>query len=238
MHQIYASDMHGLCTDMHGENPPRPARMPVTHNCPQTEPRPAQIPLPGDPVTPTTDTPPVAGSRYVRVWGFLCTWVHSRLHGYAARYERCEMAGHGPAPKPSEKRARRNVDPAPLRVIVAEPAKQPPLPQRGSWPADTRKWWQMWADSPLSQDFISTDWSELAIAALLHAAVVEGDLKYAAELRLRVAKFGVRPGASAGLLVSCAAPPGTGHPGAYSGARRGRPRFHSSMHRETEGDSR
>lgn len=127
------------------------------------------------------------------------------------------MAGRGPAPKPSEQRARRNADPGALRVIVAKPVKQPTLPpiwernaktgkrQRVAWPAETRKWWKMWDDSPLSQDFTSTDWAELLITARLHAAVVDGDLKHAAELRLRVAKFGATPEDRARLRITFAA---------------------------------
>lgn len=125
------------------------------------------------------------------------------------------MAGQGPAPKPSDRRARRNADPVGMRVIVAEPVGQPELPPRFvvedgvrdeiSWPQPTRDWWQMWADSPLSDEFTSTDWSELSITALLHAAVVEGDLKYAAELRLRVAKFGATPEDRARLRITFAA---------------------------------
>jgi hypothetical protein len=38
------------------------------------------------------------------------------------------MAGKGPAPKEPGRRARTNSDPVPLRVITAEPVKQPPLP--------------------------------------------------------------------------------------------------------------
>ena len=127
------------------------------------------------------------------------------------------MAGHGPPRKPDEKRARRNADPVAMRVIVAEPVKQPTLPQiwerntktgkrqRVAWPAETRKWWKMWGDSPLSRDFTSTDWAELLITARLHAAVVDGDLKHAAELRLRVAKFGATPEDRARLRITFAA---------------------------------
>ena len=115
------------------------------------------------------------------------------------------MAGVGPARKPDDKRARRNDDGIPSRVVDAKRVAQPALPAiyatnpktgrkvRAAWPAETKRWWQMWADSPLADEFTSTDWSELAITARLHAAVCGGDLKYAAELRLRVAKFGATP---------------------------------------------
>lgn len=128
------------------------------------------------------------------------------------------MAGRGPAPKDPSKRARTNKDPMALRVITAEPVKQPALPevdmqvevdgelvsQRFTWPARTREWWQMWADSPLSADFTSTDWSELLDTALLHARFWNGDHKVASELRLRVAKFGATPEDRARLRITFA----------------------------------
>lgn len=101
--------------------------------------------------------------------------------------------GWGPPPKPADQRARRNKDPITTREIAAQPSEQPPLPEGVQWPDETRSWWQMWGDSPLSDDFTPTDWSELVTTARLHAAVVRGELKYAAELRLRVAKYGATP---------------------------------------------
>lgn len=122
------------------------------------------------------------------------------------------MAGRGPAPKDPNRRARRNADLAPLRVITAEPVEQPGLPefdgdliaQRFEWPVRTREWWQMWADSPLSAEFTSTDWSELLDTALLHARFWGGDMKVANELRLRVAKFGATPEDRARLRIQFA----------------------------------
>lgn len=128
------------------------------------------------------------------------------------------MAGRGPAPKDPNKRARANKDPQALRVIAAEPVAQPELPtfdvqievdgelvsRRFTWPERTREWWQMWADSPLSNDFTSTDWSELLDTALLHARFWNGDHKVAPELRLRVAKFGATPEDRARLRIQFA----------------------------------
>ena len=130
------------------------------------------------------------------------------------------MAGRGPAPKDRATRARTNSDPMGLRVLPAVLMAQPQLPakrtvvvmvdgepvtKRLAWPSITRQWWQMWADSPLSDDFTSTDWSELLTTALLHAQVHTGGLKYAAELRLRVAKFGATPEDRARLRIQFAA---------------------------------
>lgn len=129
------------------------------------------------------------------------------------------MAGRGPAPKSPERRVRRNGGGAEMRVITAEPEVQPDLPdfdvqvevdgalvsQSFAWPERTREWWRMWADSPLSADFTSTDWSELLDTARLHAAYWSGDLKLAGELRLRVAKFGATPEDRARLRIQFAA---------------------------------
>jgi hypothetical protein len=124
------------------------------------------------------------------------------------------MAGTGPPPKPSESRARRNKEPVPLRVIVAEPVPQPALPtihveKDGElvefvWPALTEQWWAMWSSSPLSTEFTATDWSELMDTALLHAQFWQGRLGLAAELRLRVAKFGATPEDRARLRITFA----------------------------------
>lgn len=126
------------------------------------------------------------------------------------------MAGHGPAPTGRGGRGSNNGN---LRVIVAESVDQPDLPdfdvqieidgemtyQSFDWPARTREWWQMWADSPLSKEFTSTDWSELMDTALLHAKFWSGDTKLASELRLRVAKFGATPEDRARLKIQFAA---------------------------------
>lgn len=124
------------------------------------------------------------------------------------------MAGRGPAPKDPARRARTNKDPMALRVITAEPVSQPDLPTfeiesdgelvEHSWPARTLQWWQMWADSPLSADFTSTDWSELLDTARLHALFWMGRTSVASELRLRVAKFGATPEDRARLRITFA----------------------------------
>lgn len=123
------------------------------------------------------------------------------------------MAGRGPQPKDPSRRARTNRGPE-LRVIAAEPVAQPPLPTfeietdgaltEFVWPARTREWWQMWADSPLSTEFTSTDWSELLDTALIHAKFWSGSTSVAGELRLRVAKFGATPEDRARLRITFA----------------------------------
>ncbi|MGC0365017.1 hypothetical protein ABH922_003001 [Rhodococcus sp. 27YEA15] len=149
------------------------------------------------------------------------------------------MAGRGPQPKDPSKRARSNKDPLGLRVIHAEPVDQPDLPefdiqvkvdgeliaQTFVWPERTREWWRMWADSPLSAEFTSTDWSELLDTAVLHARFWNGDVKMAGELRLRVAKFGATPEDRARLRITFAqadeADEKRIRPGAQARSRRG-----------------
>ena len=125
------------------------------------------------------------------------------------------MAGRGFAPRPVDRKVghSRNAT-GPLRVITAEPTEQPELPElmveddgelvEFRWPAQTVTWWRMWRDSPLSAEFTSTDWSELLNTALLHAKFWRGDTKLAAELRLRVAKFGATPEDRARLKITFA----------------------------------
>lgn len=130
------------------------------------------------------------------------------------------MAGRGPAPKDPTRRARRNSDPVPMRVIEAKPSSQPDLPETFPmlmkqgfdtvvvamvWPAETLRWWRMWAESPLSADFTETDWSELLDTARLHAEYWTGRTGVASELRLRVAKFGATPEDRARLRITFAA---------------------------------
>jgi len=103
------------------------------------------------------------------------------------------MAGCGPIPKPAHLRARRNRDPFATRVIEVQASPQPELPANVKWPQRTREWWAMWGRSPLSAEFTENDWNELLDTALLHARLWSGDFKVAAELRLRVAKFGATP---------------------------------------------
>jgi hypothetical protein len=114
------------------------------------------------------------------------------------------MAGRGPAPKPADKRARRNKDPQALRVIEAEPQTQPKLPTSVKWHPQTRKWWAMWKASPLSDGYTANDWSELMDTALIHNAFWSGQTALASELRLRVAKFGATPEDRARLRITFA----------------------------------
>ena len=120
------------------------------------------------------------------------------------------MAGRGPAPgmnpaaKPEGRRARRGSSSAQaLRVVEAEPAEQPDLPG-DDWHPRTLAWWVEWGNYPLADEFTEADWSFLLDTAVIHHAFWSGDHKLAAELRLRVAKFGATPEDRARLRITFA----------------------------------
>lgn len=124
------------------------------------------------------------------------------------------MAGRGPAPKDQAKRARRNKQPD-LRVILTEPVDQPELPKvfvatddgevEFVWPERTQEWWRKWREEwPPSDEFTAMDWEYLLDTAMLHARMWQGDHKLAAEIRLRVASFGVSPADRARLRITFA----------------------------------
>lgn len=104
------------------------------------------------------------------------------------------MAGQGPAPKPTNRRARGATDPIPTTTLEFHRAEQPALPPAQPtgepWPEMTVRWWAMWADSAQAAIMTAGDWSFLLDTAPLHARLWMGEVTVAAELRLRVAKFG------------------------------------------------
>lgn len=112
------------------------------------------------------------------------------------------MAGRGPAPKPAARRARRNADPAPAQSLRLVRESAPDLPDDVEWHARTRDWWATWARSELAKDFTASDWSFLLDTALMHHAMwSKGQWTLAAEVRLRVAKFGATPEDRARLRI-------------------------------------
>lgn len=114
------------------------------------------------------------------------------------------VAGRGPAPKDPSRRARRNADPIPSTTIRFERGVQPELPEGYPWPQQTREWWRRWAESPLSDHFMQSDWDFLLDTALVHAELWAGNIGAASELRLRVAKLGATPEDRARLRLSFA----------------------------------
>lgn len=115
------------------------------------------------------------------------------------------MAGFGPAPKDSTRRARRNKDPIGPTVLNFVHGEQPDLGtgpmDDGSWHPRTYEWWNVWGRTPLAANFTETDWQFLLDTAVLHTRFWCGDMKVVAELRLRVAKFGATPEDRARLRI-------------------------------------
>lgn len=104
------------------------------------------------------------------------------------------MAGRGPAPRLERAREtdtkRRASE---LRRLAPDgELRGPDLPE-GDWSSRTLAWWETWRRSPQAQTFADTDWDFLIDTAYLHNALAQGDTGLAAELRIRVAKFGATP---------------------------------------------
>jgi ribosomal protein L31E len=73
------------------------------------------------------------------------------------------------------------------------------------WHRRTVQWWAMWRDAPQAVHFMATDWDFLIDTALMHHAMwSRGQWTLAAEVRLRVAKFGATPEDRARLRMSFA----------------------------------
>lgn len=104
------------------------------------------------------------------------------------------MAGRGPAPKGRRARDRDNHE---FRAIEADgELRGPELPDlpEDDWHPRTRAWWHTWRTSAQAQDFTPTDWDFLVDTALMHHTMwSKGRWEFAAELRLRAAKFGATP---------------------------------------------
>ncbi len=106
------------------------------------------------------------------------------------------MAGRGPAPtKDSSQRVRPAKKDRHPNTIVSDDGelRGPDLPDGIDWPIPTQRWWLTWRKSSQAQTWTPTDWDFLLDTAILHARFWNGDTKAAAELRLRVAKFGATP---------------------------------------------
>lgn len=104
------------------------------------------------------------------------------------------MAGRGLPPKPPGKRARTNKDPVGATVLEFRRGEAGDLPADVEWHPRTVAWWEMWKRAPQSETFTESDWSFLLDTALMHSAMwSRGQWALAAEVRLRVAKYGATP---------------------------------------------
>lgn len=123
------------------------------------------------------------------------------------------MAGRGAPPKDPEKRVRRNADTVPTSELTADDElRGPELPgdvlgDDEQWHPQTLRWWNTWRTSPQAQTFLQTDWDFLLDTALMHHTMwAKGRWEFAAELRLRAAKFGATPEDRARLRMKVTEP--------------------------------
>jgi hypothetical protein len=105
------------------------------------------------------------------------------------------MPGRGPAPKAQRSRpndtARRAAE---MRKLAADgQLRGPDLPEGMEWHPRTLAWWATWRTSAQATTFTDTDWDFLLDTAMLHNEMWAGNPGLAAELRLRVSKFGASP---------------------------------------------
>lgn len=102
------------------------------------------------------------------------------------------MAGRGPAPKVTASRERdEKRRHAGKQTLDADgELRGPDLPE-ADWHPATVAWWSTWRKSAQAKLLIDTDWSFLLDTALMHNAMWSNQRwEFAAEIRLRVAKFG------------------------------------------------
>jgi hypothetical protein len=76
------------------------------------------------------------------------------------------------------------------------------------WSPLAVSWWETWKASPQAETFGSTDWLFLLETAVIVNRFWRGDVSVAAEMRLRVAKFGATPEDRARLRMQFAAADG------------------------------
>jgi hypothetical protein len=102
------------------------------------------------------------------------------------------MAGKGFAPRPAGRKVSK--DAVPSVVLEFRKGDAGDLPEGVDWHPRTRAWWEMWRRSAQADTFTESDWSFLLDTALMHHAMwSKGQWTLAAEVRLRVAKFGATP---------------------------------------------
>jgi hypothetical protein len=107
------------------------------------------------------------------------------------------MPGRGFAPKDPKRLVagdRSGVDPKTIEFVAAQQPKLPEGEDYPDWHPHTRIWWAMWKESPQAVHFMASDWDFLLETASLHTSFWrKANFNVAAELRLRVAKYGATP---------------------------------------------
>lgn len=123
------------------------------------------------------------------------------------------MAGKGFAPGNDRSRSRDN---KPLTQLVATgevygpelPDPKVALPKGEKWHPQTVKFWDALRRSPLMANEDDLSWSVLLDTAFMHHKMWQhGRWDFAAELRLRLAKYGATPEDKARLRITVVTPP-------------------------------
>ncbi len=143
------------------------------------------------------------------------------------------MAGNGPPPAATKRR--RNKDPLEDTAREIDPTEVPdelagfdlpPLSGEDDWHPMTKGLWLALRRSPLLVDEPELGWLFLLDTALMHHTMWQkGRWEFAAELRLRLAKYGVTPEDRARLRIKITTPkdkaPAEPTPSAQGSRRRG-----------------
>lgn len=109
----------------------------------------------------------------------------------------------GPAPKPANKRARRNKDIIEQRIVAAVPSGQPPLMENVPWPQQTLDWWDALGALPQTQELNAVQWDHLAMIALIHADIWgNGNAKAIGDYQKAMAEYPILPASMLRLRVT------------------------------------
>ena len=125
------------------------------------------------------------------------------------------MAGRGPAGKAQHTRPRN--DPNFTNLVADGTLHGSPLPNnvlpiedgvREKWHPQTLRWWKSIRSFPMLADEPDLGWQFLIDTALMHHTMwKKGKWEFAAELRLRMAKYGATPEDRMRLKISVSNPP-------------------------------
>jgi len=107
------------------------------------------------------------------------------------------MGGRGPVPKETRSRSRDSVEPDAVEItgeMYGRPLPEGILPNDEQWHPQTLALWEAFRVWPVMADLPEVSWQFLIDTMLQHHVMwTKGKWEFAAELRLRVAKYGVTP---------------------------------------------
>lgn len=107
------------------------------------------------------------------------------------------MAGRGPAGKDRHARSRNDVERTELAAtgkLFGPDLPEGVLPKGEAWHPQTLAWWRAIRAFPLLENEPAMGWQFLIDTALMHHMMwTKGRWDFAAEIRLRVAKYGATP---------------------------------------------